>query len=97
MEQLTNYINPELLILIPVLYIIGVGLKKSQLNDKHIPLVLGIVGVVLAAIWTVATMEVYTLHTVLMGVFMGLTQGILAAGASVYVHQLIKQETTKTE
>ena len=23
MEQLTNYINPELLILIPVLYIIG--------------------------------------------------------------------------
>ena len=42
-------------------------------------------------------MGVYTLHTVLMGIFMGLTQGILAAGASVYVNQLIKQETTKTK
>ena len=30
MDYLTNYIKPELLILIPVLYLIGIGLKKSQ-------------------------------------------------------------------
>lgn len=93
MEQLINYVNPELLILIPVLYIIGVGFKKSQLNNKHIPLVLGIAGIVLAAIWTVAKMEAFTLQTVLTGIFAGLTQGILVAGASVYVNQLIKQES----
>ena len=29
MEQITNYIQPELLVLIPALYFIGVGLKKD--------------------------------------------------------------------
>ena len=91
MENFKDMISPELLILIPVLYIIGVGFKKSQLNNKHIPLVLGIAGIVLAAIWTVAKMEAFTLQTVLTGIFAGLTQGILVAGASVYVNQLIKQ------
>lgn len=93
MENFKDMISPELLILIPVLYIIGVGFKKSQLNNKHIPLVLGIAGIVLAAIWTVAKMEAFTLQTVLTGIFTGLTQGVLCAGMSVYINQLIKQES----
>lgn len=45
MEQITNYIQPELLVLIPALYFIGVGLKKTAMPDRFIPLVLGAAGV----------------------------------------------------
>lgn len=45
MEQITNYIQPELLVLIPALYFIGVGLKKTAVTDRFIPLVLGAAGV----------------------------------------------------
>ena len=31
MQELVNYIRPELLVLAPVLYFLGVGMKKSQL------------------------------------------------------------------
>ena len=34
-----QYIRAELLILIPVMYIIGMGLKKSKTADRHIPLI----------------------------------------------------------
>ena len=45
MEQITNYIQPELLVLIPALYFIGVGLKKTAMPDRFIPLVLGAAGI----------------------------------------------------
>ena len=46
-ELLNELIKPELLILVPVLYLIGDGFKKSQLPDKHIPWVLGAISVIL--------------------------------------------------
>ena len=56
MNEIINYVKPELLVLIPVLYFIGTALKKSKsVQDKHIPLWLGLCGVVLAVIWVVAT------------------------------------------
>lgn len=42
METMKELIRPELLVLIPVLYFTGMGLKKSaSVLDKHIPLLLG--------------------------------------------------------
>ena len=39
METMKELIRPELLVLIPVLYFTGMGLKKSvSVLDKHIPL-----------------------------------------------------------
>lgn len=46
--NLQQYIEPKLLILISVM-IIGNGLKKSKY--KYIPLLLGVISVVLAALW----------------------------------------------
>ena len=37
-EILKEFVKPELLILIPVLYIIGVGFKVSKLKDNFIRL-----------------------------------------------------------
>ena len=90
-EMLKEFIKPELLVLIPVLYLFGVALKKSQISDKHIPWVLGVVSVVLSSIFIAATTDINGYKEVLMAIFSGLTQGILCAGASVYVNQVIKQ------
>lgn len=86
-----DYIRSELLILIPVLYCIGAGLKKSPLPDKWIPAVLGVTGVLLSGLWVAATTEIASGRDLAAAAFSAATQGILAAGASVYVNQLYVQ------
>ncbi len=89
MELYKEFIKPEILILIPVLYLIGVMIKSTTLiKDKYIPLVLGIVGIVLVTVYILATEGAENIY---MAVFTAVTQGILCAGASVYVNQLVKQ------
>ena len=83
-----KYIKSELLVLVPVLYIIGLGLKKSKLADKWIPLALGIIGVALSALWVAATSPITTGQEAAAALFTAVTQGVLAAGASVYANQL---------
>ena len=52
MEQiLKEFVKPELLILIPVLYLIGAGLKVSKFKDNYIPIALGVVGIILSFIY----------------------------------------------
>lgn len=86
-----DYIKTELLILVPVLYFLGIGLKKSKMPDKWIPLILGISAVVLSAIWVVATADISGLQEAASAIFTAVTQGVLVAGASVYVNQLYIQ------
>jgi hypothetical protein len=86
-----DYIKTELLILVPVLYFLGVGLKKSKLPDKWIPFILGASAVVMAAIWVVATTDISGLQEAASAIFTAVTQGVLVAGASVYVNQLYTQ------
>ena len=93
--ELKEFIKPELLILIPVLYVVGIGLKKSKLSDTLIPLVLGVIAIVLSAAWVIATSDISTLKDVAYALFISVTQGILSAGASVYVNQLYVQSKKK--
>ena len=88
-----DFIKPELLGLIPVLYLIGVAIKRSNLNDRWIPIVLGAAGVVLAGLYIFATTDMSGGKDAVMAVFVALTQGILTAGASVYANQIYKQIT----
>ena len=90
--DIMNYVKPELIVVALVLYIIGIAIKKAEyINDKYIPLILGVVGIVLAAIWVFANSPLNTTQDVLMAVFTSIIQGILVAGLSTYVNQLIKQ------
>lgn len=91
MDFLKEFIKPELLVLVPVLYIVGVILKKSTVRDKLIPALLGGIGIVLSLAWVLATSDLVTWRDVLLAGFSAVTQGILAAGASVYCNQLVKQ------
>ena len=90
-----EFIKPELLILIPVLYLVGIGLKKSKLSDTLIPLVLGGISMILSAAWVIATSDISTLKDVAFAIFVSVTQGILSAGASVYFNQLYVQSKKK--
>ena len=92
MEQIMNYVKPELIVVAVVLYFVGMGLKKAEaIKDKYIPLILGGVGVVLCAIWVLATCPLDTGQNIAMAVFTAIIQGILVAGLSTYVNQIIKQ------
>ena len=97
MEQIMNYVKPELIVVAVVLYFVGMGLKKAQaVKDKYIPLILGGTGIVLCAIWVLATSPLGTGQDIAMAVFTAIVQGILVAGLSTYINQIIKQ-TNKTE
>lgn len=81
-----TYIKPELLVLVPVLYVIGMILKKTKrVDDRMIPAILGEIGMVLAMLWAISMEGLSGI-----GVFTGLTQGILCAGMAVYTNQLVK-------
>ena len=78
MEQIMNYVKPELVVVALVLYFIGTWLKKADaIKDKYIPMILGGIGIVLCAIWVFANTSI--------------VQGILVAGLSTYADQIMKQ------
>lgn len=93
--NLEEFIKPELLILIPVLYIVGIALKKSRIPDNLIPILLGIIAIVLSSAWVIASSDLYSLKDVAYAIFISITQGILSAGASVYINQIYVQSKKK--
>lgn len=73
------YIIDDLLILIPVLYIIGMILKRIQLiSNRFIPLILLGMGISISI-----GLIGFSLDTII--------QGILVTGAAVFTNQLYKQ------
>ena len=90
--DIMNYIKPELIVVAIVLYFVGSGIKKAEsIKDKYIPCILGVLGIVLSAIWVFANSPIETTQDVLMAMFTSIVQGVLVAGLSTYVNQLIKQ------
>ncbi len=89
--MLEQYILPEITIIIPVLIIIGMMLKKATyIQDWTIPILLAVVGILLAVI-TIGAKDGYTSESIVTGI----VQGILATGMAVYVHQLSIQSGRK--
>ncbi len=87
MESVSNLIAPELLITVPVLYILGIALKKLNVfKDKYIPITLGIIGIMLS-FFKLASNNSVSFELI----FASVTQGVLCAGATVYANQLVKQ------
>lgn len=89
--EFKEFIKPELLILIPVLYLIGYVLTQSKMcSNEKIPIILTICGIGLSTLY-IASEEPYSLDMV----FVGITQGVLVAGASVLGNQIYKQSQKK--
>lgn len=92
MEQIINYVKPELIVAAIVLYFIGMAIKQSEtIADKYIPSILGIVGIVICGIYVIATCSLSGIQNIAMAVFTAVVQGVLVAGLSTYVNQIFKQ------
>ena len=92
MEQIMNYVKPELIVVAIALYFLGMWLKQAAfVKDKIIPLVLGIAGIFVCGIWVMATATFATGQDIALALFTAIVQGILVAGLSTYVNQIIKQ------
>ena len=90
--DIMSYVRPELLVVAVVLYFLGMWLKQADfIKDKYIPLVLGIVGIFVCGIYVVSVVAFATVQDILSAIFAAITQGILVAGLSNYVNQIIKQ------
>lgn len=89
--EFQEFIKPELLILIPVLYLIGVAIKKSRIDDRHIPWILGVTAVVLVILYLLTNETISGGNAVATLLFTAFTQGVLLAGAAVYANQIYKQ------
>lgn len=90
--EIMNYVKPELIVVAIVLYFLGMWIKQAEtIKDKYIPLIVGVVGIFVCGIWVCATAQFSCWQDVALAVFASITQGILVAGLSTYVNQLIKQ------
>jgi len=88
----TNYIHPELLILVPVIYMIGWALKKAFPDmKKKLPLMLMFIGVALSASWVLG-MAYLNSSNAFTVIFTAATQGVLVTATAVLVHELFKKK-----
>lgn len=89
---ITNYIKPELLILIPLLYALGMCFKSAKtFRDNMIPLALGVIGVVMAGLWFCGTAMPAGFAEILMTIFTSVCHGVICAAVAVYGDQILKQ------
>lgn len=85
--EYSQYINAELLTLVPVMNVIGYWLKsKTKLKNSLIPIVLTCISVIACTAYTLGTEPISA-----QAVISGAIQGVLVAASSVYTNQLYKQ------
>lgn len=89
-EMLRYYIRSELLVVIPVLYLLGRILKRTKLSSKRIPWILLVVSLVITALYTFSVCNLTSLKEFYACLFSVITQGILLTGASMFVHEVTK-------
>lgn len=78
--EIISYIIENRLVLVPVLYIVGEFIKRTEfIKDKFIPLILLFVGIVISLAMGGDT----AINSII--------QGILVAGATVLGNQIVKQ------
>lgn len=88
MKEIINYIKPELIVLVAVIYILGVAFKQTNIiKDKRIPLVLILIGILLATLWVLATTKFTSVQDIFMAIFVAVTQGVLVSTGAVGINQ----------
>ena len=98
-EILVQYIRPELLVLVLILYMIGKAIKNTKyIKDEFIPFILGLVSITLTAIYVLSVSPTPKDYQEILGLVFDIAiQGVCCAAASVYFHQLGKQHKNLVE
>lgn len=93
-----KFIKPELLVLIPVLYVLGIWLKNSSIvQNWKIPFILTGVSVFLSALYLLGTEFPSTASLVAAFIFTAVVQGVLCAAGAVFTQNIVKQLTIGRE
>ena len=83
----TEFIKPELLVLVPALYGLGMVLKNTEkIKDNYIPSILTVVSILLTCLYVIGTEGVTPLS-----VFTSIVQGLICVSVAVYSNQLVRQ------
>lgn len=92
-DILMQYVRPELVVLVVVLYCIGLALKNTKtIADEMIPFILGVLSVLITALYIVAVSDTPKGYQEVLGmIFNIIVQGICAAAAAVFFNQSYKQ------
>lgn len=87
----TEFIKPELLVLVVALAGLGVMLKNTEkIKDNYIPVILTVVSVALSCLYVLGTEGVSAVS-----IFTAIVQGVICAAVSVYGDQIYKQLVKK--
>lgn len=85
--DMTEYVYPELLFIIPFLNVTGWWIKhKTKVENRYIPIILGGLAVVLSVFYIHTSMGTAVWESITSGFI----QGIFLASTAVYANQLIK-------
>ena len=89
-----EYVRPELLILIPFIWILGLFLKKTPQwrMDWLIPFILLVISIVFAVLWIAVYLGEGFVGPVIL---YGIVQGVIIAGLAVFGNEIIKQFRVK--
>lgn len=94
LELLNKYVRAELIILIPVLSILSKIIDKSNIDNKTIPMIISLAGIILTGIYIFSTLSIENWQEVLFAIFTSITQGILLAGGAIWSGIMYRQCTT---
>lgn len=83
----TQFIKPELAVLIPALIGLGAILKNTEkIKDNYIPLILTGVSLLLSCLYVLGTEGITPIS-----IFTAIVQGLICAACAVYGNQVYKQ------
>ena len=91
MEEIEALIDAKLMVLVPVLYLLGMALKKSPVRDWLIPYLLAAAGATLSFAYFLGVGTPGDASGWFRLAFSAVTQGALCAACNVYVKNLWKQ------
>lgn len=86
----TQFIKPELAVLIPALIGLGAILKNTEkIKDNYIPLILTGVSLLLSCLYVLGTEGITPIS-----IFTAIVQGLICVACAVYGNQVYKQIKT---
>lgn len=88
--DIKNLINPELFILVPIMWILGNFVKKTEISTKKIPLIILIISIILSLLYVLTPTFPISGQMWYNTVINGIGQGILIAGVTVFGNELGK-------
>ena len=74
-ETITEYIDPQLFIVVPMLWGIGMAVKRSKIGNRFIPLILLLCSCSVVLLYLTSTKFIFDVGQITACVFAAITQG----------------------